>query len=193
MASLTRKFLTALGIEEEKADQILDTHQSVLNEIKTERDELKEKAEKADKIQTKLDEANEEIKTLKENQGEDAYKSKYEDLKQKFDDYKADIDKKAVLSSKDKAYRALLKEAKVSDRRIDSIMKLTNLEELELDGDKLKDADKLKESIAEEWADFIVEDDQSGADLENPPAGKNKTPNLDGLSFEDYVKARKSK
>ena len=42
--SLTRKALVAMGIEAEKIDQIMELHLNTVNEIKSERDELKSDA-----------------------------------------------------------------------------------------------------------------------------------------------------
>lgn len=177
-----------MGIEDEKADQILEIHQSVLSEIKSERDSLKNSASKVEELEKALEKANKELETA----NSDAYKDKYDGLKKEFDDYKADIEAKALTASKDKAYREILKEAGVSEKRIDAVMKLTDLKEVELDGDKLKDADKLKESIKTEWADFIVVDGKEGAGTDNPPAGGSGKPDLESLSMEDYIKARKN-
>ena len=42
MAQLTRKFLRALGVEDDKIDEIVNAHQDTLEEIRTERDGLKD-------------------------------------------------------------------------------------------------------------------------------------------------------
>ena len=40
---------------------------------------------------------------------------------------------------------------------------------------KIKDVEKLKESIKKEWADFIVEEGQQGANTATPPGGNGGT------------------
>ena len=166
MASLNRKFLSALGIDEEKAEQIFEMHQSVLAEIKTERDEFKDKASKSDSIQKELDEAKKQIESM----GTDVYKDKYDALKAEYDGFKADQEAKALVSKKDKAYRNLLKEAGVSEKHIDKIMKITSLDEIELEGESLKDSDSIMTKVKDDWSDFIVTAKAEGAATTTPPA-----------------------
>ena len=45
--AITHKFLKALGIEEDKAEEILTAHLETVNAIKAERDELKSNKESA--------------------------------------------------------------------------------------------------------------------------------------------------
>lgn len=167
--ALTRKFLTALGIDAEKIDEIIEAHSSTLNEIKAERDELKALAGEVEPLKKEL----KETKSALEASGSDSFKVKYEALKEEFDTFKADQEAKAVLANKEKAYRALLKEAGISEKRIDAVMRVTKLEDVELDGDKLKDAEKLTETVKTEWADFITKDAKGGAGVETPPPGDN--------------------
>ena len=46
--ALTRKFLTALGIEADKVDEIINAHAETVDALKAERDTYKDKAEKFD-------------------------------------------------------------------------------------------------------------------------------------------------
>ena len=52
--ALTRKFLSALGIEEEKAEQIIAAHTETVDGLKAERDKYKEDAEKLPATQNEL-------------------------------------------------------------------------------------------------------------------------------------------
>ena len=166
--ALTRKFLAALGIEQDKIDEIIDAHTETVNALKKERDEYKADAEKLPGVQTELD----ALKEAAEKDGENPYKAQYEDLKKEFDDYKADVDAKETKAKKTDAYRKLLKDAKVSEKRIDSILRVSDIDKLELDKDgALKDAETLKKNIETEWADFIVTEGEKGAETSTPPAG----------------------
>lgn len=170
--ALTRKFLSALGIEADKVDEIIEAHAETVNALKAERDDFKGKAEKADSLEKELKETKEQL----ENNGSDAYKVKYEAIKEEFDGFKAEQEAKAVIETKSKAYRALLKEAGVSEKRIDAVMKVTKLDDVEMDGDKLKDADKLTEAVKAEWSDFIVSENKEGAGTETPPENNGGAP-----------------
>ena len=166
--ALTRKMLKAMGIEEEKIEQIIDEHAETVNALKQQRDQYKVDAEKLPGVQKELD----DLKEAAEKDGENPYKAKYEDLQQQFDDYKADVTAKETKAKKTAAYRKLLKDAKVSEKRLDSILKLSPVDDIELDDNgEIKDAADVKKKIEEEWSDFIVTEETHGADSNNPPGG----------------------
>lgn len=166
--ALTRKMLKAMGIEEEKIEQIIDEHAETVNALKQQRDKYKVDAEKLPGVQKELD----DLKEAAEKDGENPYKAKYEDLQQQFDDYKADVTAKETKAKKTAAYRKLLKDAKVSEKRLDSILKLSPVDDIELDDNgEIKDAADVKKKIEEEWSDFIVTEETHGADSNNPPGG----------------------
>ena len=56
--SLTRKFLKAMGIEDEKVDQIIEAHSETVDALKEERDGYKADAEKLPEVQRRLEAAN---------------------------------------------------------------------------------------------------------------------------------------
>lgn len=178
--ALTRKFLSALGIEEAKIDEIISAHVDTVNVLKEQRDGYKSDADKLPTVQKALDD-------LKASQsGDDPYKEKYEKKAKEFDDYKKGVEAKELKRSKSTAYKQVLKELKAS--HIDSILKASQseLEKIELDEDgKIKDVDKLKESIKKEWADFIVEEGQQGANTATPPANEGSK-----VSKEDIMKIK---
>lgn len=164
--ALTRKMLKAMGIEDEKIDQIIDAHTETVDALKEQRDQYKADAEKLPEIQKQLDKANSDL----EAKGNDAYKVKYEALKEEFEGYKNEQTAKETRSAKERAYRELLKAAGVTEKRIDSVIRVSDLDGVELD-DKgtIKDADKLTESIKTEWADFIPTTTTKGAQTATPP------------------------
>ena len=178
--ALTRKFLSALGIEEAKIDEIITAHVDTVNVLKEQRDGYKADADKLPAVQKALDD-------LKASQsGEDPYKAKYEKKAKEFDDYKKGVEAKELKRSKSTAYKQVLKELNAS--HIDSILRASQseLEKIELDENgKIKDVDKLKESIKKEWADFLVTEGQQGANTATPPASEGSK-----LSKEDIMKIK---
>lgn len=177
--ALTRKFLSALGIEAEKVDEIIQAHSETVEALKEERDSYKENAEKAEKLQKELDSTKNKLAELSK---EDAYKVKYDALKEDYDKFKKGIETEKIKHEKTEAFRKLLKEVGISEKRIDAVLKVSgsNIDALEFEEDgKIKGIDELKKAIASEWADFIVTDDgKKGADVSNPPAnngGKVRT------------------
>ena len=165
--------LKAMGIEEEKIDQIIEAHAETTDALKAERDEYKADADKLADVQKKLDKANETI--AKNGDGEVVPKSDYDKIKKEYDDYKAGIDAEKTHSAKETAYRELLKAAGVSDKRISAVVKVTDIDGIELDKDgKIKDADERANHIKTEWADFIETTTTHGAKTANPPANNGK-------------------
>lgn len=168
--ALTRKFLAAMQIEEDKIDEIISAHSDTVNGLKDKLSAAEEKAKKADELQMKLDDAQKKLDASEG--GEDEYKEQYEELKKEFDEYKEQVQSADTARKKSKAYRDLLKEAGISEKRYDAIMRVTDLEGIELDGDNIKDKDTVIDSIKTEWSDFVVTETQRGADTKNPPTNK---------------------
>lgn len=168
--ALTRKFLSALGIEAEKIDEIIQAHTEVTDALKEERDKYKVDAEKLPDIEG-------ELKTLKEKiSGEDPYKEKFDKLQKEYGEYKKDVEAKATAAKKETAYKALLKEIGIPEKRIDAVLKVSDCSKLEFDDEgKVKDGDKLKESLKTEWSDFITTTKTEGAKTATPPANTGKT------------------
>jgi hypothetical protein len=173
--ALTRKFLKALEIEDEKIDQIIEAHTDVTDALKKERDGFKDEAAKLADVQKKLDEVTEERDTLKKSSEEnESYKEKYENEKTAFSEFKQRVDADKEKARKTDAYKGLLKKAGVSEKRIDAILKVPFDVELD-DKGEVKGADKVVENIKSEWSDFIVKEHQEGAGTETPPADKGGT------------------
>lgn len=163
--ALTRKFLSALGIEDDKIDEIVTAHSETVNALKAERDAYKEDAEKLPAVEKELN----ELKEAHKNDAENVFETRYNELKTEYEDYKAKVQSDEEKRQKSSAYEDLLKDAGVSEKRIKSILKVTNLDDIVLEKDgKIKDASDRKEKIKTEWADFIVKSDEKGADTANP-------------------------
>lgn len=162
--ALTRKLLKGLGLTEEQIDSIIDAHTETVDGLKAERDGYKADAEKLPTVQQELDE-------LKRDGGD--WQKKYNDEKTAHDQLKKDIADQEVKSKKLAAYRQLLTEEKISDKRIDTVLRasaaLIDSIELDEDGKPLK-ADELREAIKTDWADFVQTTTQEGAKVEHPPA-----------------------
>lgn len=168
--ALSRKFLAALGIDADKIDEIINAHSDTVEALKEERDSYKDKAEKYDKVQSDLEAANKKIEDLSKD---DAYKIKYEALKEDFNEYKKGIETEKTNTNKTAAYKKLLKEIGISEKRIDSVAKLVELDKIKLDNDgNIEGSEDLKKSLSEEWADFITKDGKEGAGTSTPPDKK---------------------
>ena len=173
--SLSRKFLKAMGIEDEKIDQIIDAHSETVTALKAEMDEYKTNAEKLTSVQKELDKMKADAKEAEEKNGKDPYKVKYDALKEDFENYKKEVSEKETKANKEKLYSDLLKDAGVNEKRIAAVLRVSDLDSVEIEDGKIKNAKDLTKSIKEEWADFITTTKDKGADVTNPPGGTGKS------------------
>lgn len=170
--ALTRKMLKAMGIEEEKIDQIIEAHTETVDALKADRDKLKEDAEKLPEVQKELD----KLKAATNDGKNASFEVKYNAIKEEYDNFKKEIETKETNSKKEAAFRALLKEVGISDKRLDSVVRVSDLNALKLDKEgKIEGVSDLKKSLKDEWADFIVTEGKAGAETPTPPSGGGKS------------------
>ena len=178
--AFTRKFLSSLGIEEDKVDTIIDAHAEVVDALKDEVKQYKEDAEKLPEVQKQLDDA------LKVS--EDGYEDKYNDLKKEYEDYKAKIAEDKAKEQKAKAYRDILMDIGVADKRLDTVLKVDGdvISGIEFDENgNIKDVNDIKAKAREEWADFIVTEETHGSNPAQPPTNTGGK-----MSKEDIMKIK---
>ena len=175
--ALTRKMLKAMGIEEEKIDQIIEAHSETVDSLKADRDSYKEDAEKLKTVQKELD----ELKA----KGDDGWKEKHDKLKGDFDTYKKDVEAKETHSKKVEAYKTILKDAGLSEKGIEKAIKYAEWDKIELEADgKLKGASAHIKAVKEEWAEYVTTTTTTGAKTSNPPANNGNS----GVTKEDFQK-----
>lgn len=190
--SLTRRLLNSMGIDAEKVDEIIEAHRVTVDALKKDLDTAKDDAEKYKADAEKLPGVEKELNDLKEAAKKDgSFEKKYNDLKTEYDKYKNDVDTEKTTAKKTAAYKALLKEAGVSEKRIDTILKVSDISGIELAEDgKIKDAEERTKSIKEEWADFIETDGRRGADTKTPPednGGNGDKPSRAAQLYKEYL------
>lgn len=188
--ALTRKFLKALEIEGDKADQIIEAHTETVDGLKASLDAAEASANKLPEIQKQLEAAQAELESAKK----DSYKVKYEAIKEDFEAYKREQAGKEARAAKESAYLALLKSAGISEKRIDSVLRVSDVDGVELtEKGEIADAKDRLKSIKEEWADFIETTQTRGADTPNPPAntggGRTKEEIMNIANTEERQKA----
>ena len=123
------------------------------------------------------------------------WKTKYDALKEDFDAFKKDITAKETKATRTNAYRELLKEAGISEKRIESVLKVSDVDSLEMGDDgKFKDSAKLLENIKNEWADFIATKETHGASTATPPSnnGGGKMTKADIMKIKDTSERQKA-
>lgn len=181
--ALTRKYLKALGLEDEKIDQIIDAHTETVDALKKERDEAQEEAKKLPDVQKELD-------GLKA--GGD-FKAKYEKEHKDFEDYKAGITAKETRAAKEKAVRAYLESKSITGANLDIAMRglSAEIDAAQLNGEAIKDTKPLDDLIAGTFKGLVVTSEQRGLNTPNPPSngGQRTQAELEAMSDADYYAA----
>ena len=181
--ALKRSFLKSMGLTDEQINAIIEAHTETVDGLKADLEKYKGDAEKLPTVQKELD----DLKAA----GDGGYKEKYENEKKAFEDFKQAQTEKETKQAKVAAYTAFLKSVGVSEKRIPSIIKVTDLNTVELEGDKVKDAEKLTETVKTEWADFIETSDTNGANTNTPPANNpNSGDDPSKMTMEEYIAYR---
>ena len=98
----------------------------------------------------------------------------YKALKTEFDNYKADVAAKETKAAKEAAYRAILKDANLSEKGIEKAIKYAEWDKIELGEDgKLKGANDHIKAVREEWSEYVTTTTTTGAKTSNPPANNH--------------------
>ena len=162
--ALTRRMLKALGIEDEKAEEIISAHIESTDALKAQRDDYKAQleAKPAPKQEPKAEPS-------------DEYKAKFEAAEKALEDFKAKVEGEKAAAQKKALYRDLIAKAGVDAKRIDAVLKISDLDSVEVKDGAIKDADKLVEGIKADFADFIPVITTEGANVAKPPAGDGGT------------------
>lgn len=170
--SLTRKYLSAMGIDAEKIDEIISAHTETVEGLKEEISKYKTEAKDLEDTKKTLEATQKELGELKKTVENNEFESKYNDLKTEFENFKTNIETKAVKEKKAVAYKELLKEAGISEKRFDAIAKISgeDIDKLEFDDNgSVKDKDNVIKGITENWSEFIQTKHVKGANVETPP------------------------
>ena len=162
-----REILSAAGVTSEHmsdaVDKIIDGHLTSVNALREDVAKYKADAEKLPTVQKELDD-------MKANSNDD-WKEKHDRLKDEFDKYKTDVQAKETKAAKEAAYRAILKDANLSEKGIEKAVKYAEWDKIELGEDgKLKGANDHIKAVREEWSEYVTTTTMTGAKTSTPPA-----------------------
>lgn len=186
--ALTRKMLEAMSIESEKIDQIIEQHSETVEALKQQRDEYQSSAGELEQAKKRLAEVEQTLEVL------EPYKGRYEETLKELNALKDSLEKDKEHARREGLYRDLLKDSGVADKRIDSILKVTDIDSLKIAEDgTLANSEDLKLAISQEWSDFIPSTEIRGANVETPPAGGVKEMTKEQiLAIEDKAKRQEA-
>jgi hypothetical protein len=157
--AFTRNFLKSTGLTDEQISAVMEEHVAVVDGLKADRDSYKQEAEKAADLQKQLDDL---------AKGEN-WQEKFEQEHKAFEDFKAKTASDAEAAKVRSAYRKLLAGEGIGEKRLDTILKVTDLSKMKLDKDgNLVDEATLKKAINDEWGEFKTVVTERGAQVEKP-------------------------
>lgn len=166
--ALKREMLKAMGLTEEQINAIIDGHTETVTGLTNRINALEADLKGLPDLKKQLEDA-------KANSG-DTWKSSYDDVKKQFDAYKAEVEGREELGHVKTAFKGLLEEEHVDPKRYDVIMRATRFDGMKRDKDgNLENADKLREGIRSDWADFIQTTGTKGAEVSTPPGNGGGT------------------
>lgn len=162
--SLTRKMLKAMGIEDEKIDQIIEAHTETVDGLKEQITQYKASAEKLPGVQKELDD-------LKKDSSGSDYKAKYEKEKKDFQDYKNGVAEKESAAAKEKAARAYFESKGIPGESMGLVVRGAKAEisGLELDGEKIKDSSALDALLNGDYKGLVGKTVKTGTETQTPP------------------------
>lgn len=170
--ALTRKFLKALGVSEEAIEEIITAHTDVTDDLKT---QLKT----AQDVQKQLDTITAERDNLQKKLNDPEQANRVAELEKQIAEYQ----KRETTAQKRTALTALLEKIGIDKRGFARVLAATDLDGVEMDGENIKDADKLAESLKTEWSDLLTEPGATGKPPQTPP----QNPGNGGMTKEQIM------
>lgn len=167
--ALTRKFLKAMGIEDEKIDQIIEAHSETVSGLKDSLDKAEAAAKDLPNVQKELDAARDDLEAAKK----DGWKDKHDALKKEYEDYKAGVSAKEAKAAKEAAARAYYESKGITGKALDIAMRGSGaeVESLELTDGKIKDAAALEALVKGDFSSLVSTIHAEGAVVSHPPVG----------------------
>jgi dsDNA-specific endonuclease/ATPase MutS2 len=180
---MKREFLTELGIEAEKIDKIMAEYGKSVNDAKS---KMEERLEEAKLLKEKVSSLE---KTAKDTE---ALLKDNEEMKQKYATLQTES--KTQLEQRDKQISHITKKTALTKslqekgaRYPDLLIKELNLDEVELEGETIKNFDKLYTPLTEKYKDMFTTTEIKGNE---PSKGNSQTfdPSSMDWSFIDNIK-----
>lgn len=166
--ALTRKFLKALGIEEDKIEEIITAHGETVAALKDEIDKAEQSAKDSATVAQERDKLQKRVEALEKTSGDAAkVQAEYDAYRQQVETDKANAGKKALI-------KKALEDAHANPAAIDLMLNTVKLDDVELDGEALKDAEAVLKPIREAHAGLFGTVQNQGTPPLNPPAGDGK-------------------
>lgn len=165
--ALTRRALKAMDIGEERIEEIIAMHTETVEGLKADVAKYKADAEKLPTVQKELD-------ALKAA-GDGGLQERFDALQREYDEFKGQVTAKEAKTAKESAARAYYESKGITGKSLDIAIRGSGAEidALELEDGKIKDAKALDELISGTFAGLVSTTETRGANTSNPPANNS--------------------
>jgi len=189
--ALTRKMLKAMGLEDEKIDQIIEAHTETVDGLKESLEKAQAAAKALPGVQKELVEAKVSLEAAKDSSWKDAH----DKVKKEFDEYKAGVAAKEAKAAKEAAVRAYYQGKGITGKALEIAMRGsgTEIEALELGADgTIKDAAVLDALVAGDFSGLVSQTRTEGAGAATPPpdTGGGYTSKKEIMAIKDRAERR---
>lgn len=161
--ALTRRSLKAMGIDEEKIDEIIAMHTETVEGLKADIAKYKADAEKLPTVQKELD-------ALKAA-GDGGLQERFDALQREYDEFKGEVTAREAKTAKESAVRAYYESKGITGKALDIAMRgsAQEIDAIEMDGDKIKDSSALDSLVSGVFSGLVSHVEVQGANTSNPP------------------------
>ena len=166
--ALTRNYLKSMGLTDEQVNAIIENHTETVEALKKERDGYKATAETVGSVTKERDRLQADLEKARKD-GSDAAK-----VQADFDAYRQQVETGRANEAKRALIKSALEKAGANPAAIDLMLGTVKLEEVELDGEALKDAEAVLKPIREAHAGLFGTVQNQGTPPLNPPGGDGK-------------------
>lgn len=166
--ALTRNYLKSMGLTDEQVNAIIENHTETVEALKKERDGYKATAETVGSVTKERDRLQADLEKARKD-GSDAAK-----VQADFDAYRQQVETGKVNEAKRALIKSALEKAGANPAAIDLMLGTVKLDEVELDGEALKDAEAVLKPIREAHGGLFGTVQNHGTPPLNPPGGDGK-------------------
>ena len=142
--ALTRNYLKSLSLTGEQVEGVISAHAQTVDGLKSQIERYRSDAAALPDIQKELDDARQELLLLHA----DPWEERFHAVSAEFESFKQQISDRELIQAKESAYRELLREVGVNERRIDAVMRVSDMECVQWEDGRIVNEAQLREKIA---------------------------------------------
>lgn len=163
--ALSRKSLRAMGIEDEKIEQIIELHTETVTALKDEIEKYKSDAEKLPSVEKELADVKQAV------DGKADIEQQLAELKTEYERYKNDVNAKETKTAKENAVKAYFESKNIKGNNLKLAMKAAKdeISAAELADGNIKDFSAFDKLIETDFSGLVSTEQTVGAQVAQPP------------------------